>query len=163
MSRKSSSVFLLVAFCALITQCGSGSTLCTRENTEQGLFFDASAEGSSGLGNRVDFRGEPTHHAGAPWVEKILVNSSKEFLLITHQKKGLCANKEEMEKNIYAKCENYKIIKSYYIRRYTYAGGYEEWNDEIIPKHEWEKADTINFQFSAPPLYHYKNCRANPL
>ena len=143
-----------IFFCLVFSSCES--TLCTKGDTKQGLFFHVIL-GNKIIPDQVDIGGGPTHHRGDPWVSKILVNDNQEFLLITSQKTVHCDNFKELNSGLHTRCKGHKIITKHKVRRHTQKNGYEEW--QIIPKEEWENAKTLHHVFSRPPTYHYTNCR----
>ena len=127
--------------------------LCTKGNSNQGLFFDFDPWLKT-----VDIGAYPTYHAGASWVKKIIVKRNG-FLTVSAQGTVHCDNAEEMKKNIYVHCKGHKVVQRHTIRRYRDNKGYEEWETEAISKKEWSQIADLDHKFSKPPLYHYKNCR----
>ena len=135
--------------------CGCGSTLCTKGNTNQGVFFNS---GSAFGIHHIDIGGEPTAKKTDSWV-KVIIVEPEGFLLVTGQKMVHCDNWKERKKDISLLCTGNKVVEKYKIRRYIKAGGYEEWTYDTIPAKEWKDISGLYYSFSKKPDYHYKNCR----
>ena len=147
----------LKLFCILsfLFLCGCGSVLCTKGETNQGLYFNY---GSTIGIDHIDIGSEPTHKRTDSWV-KIIIVEREGFLLVTSQGMVHCDNMEEMRKDVSLSCKGHKIVKKHKIRRYIKGGGYEEWSYDSIPEKEWKEVTGLYHPFSKKPDYHYKNCR----
>ncbi len=130
---------------------GCSSMLCTKEDSQQGVFFDFDP-----ILKTVDIGAYPTFHEKYDWVKKMIVKGDG-FLIVYSQKTVHCDNREEMKKNIHLACKGHKIVENHYIIRYTDNTGYEEWS--YMPEKEWKDVKKINHVFLKKPDYHYKNCR----
>ena len=145
-------IFLGVGGCALL----SGSTLCTKGNTKQGLFLDY---GSAFDYTYVTIQGSPNFRPSDKYVKKMIVDNADGFLLIYDQGVVRCDNVEEMKKNPRARCKGHKVVKKYIMKRYTHKIGYEEWSSGQISEEDWKNVSDLYHSFHKKPDYHYENCR----
>ena len=147
-------LIFLLPFCLW----GCGSTLCTKGDTKQGLFFDFGSEWGR---DYVNIGRYPTFHSGASFVKKIIVDRWEGFLLVSSQNTVHCDNKEEMDRlakqGKFIACKGHKIVENYTIHRYRDDKGYEEWS--YVSKSEWENIKSLHHVFSKKPDYFYENCR----
>ena len=155
---KSTIMILLILFC-LIGGCVlllSGSELCTKGDTNQGVFLD--------FGSAIDYtyaviNSRPGFRPSDKYVKKLIVDNAEGFLLVYEQGAVHCDNSEEMEKNPKTRCKGHKIINSYIVKRYTVKNGYEEWGKGKISEEDWKDVSDLHHSFSIKPDYHYENCR----
>ena len=147
--------FLFLVSSTLLVGC-FGSTLCTKGDTKQGLFFDY---GKIYGRSYVDIGAYPTFVPDASWVKKLIVEDNG-FLAVTGQKTIVCEEPKKTPETT-AKgsgyCKNRKQVERYTAYRYIEGRGYEEWPG--ISKNQWENIQTLEHQFSVSPEYFYENCR----
>ena len=147
--------YLLYVILFFLPLAGCGSMLCTKGDSNQGLFFDF----GSLLGHPyVEIGGSPSFNLNESYVKKLFVDS-RGFLLVSSYKTVHCDNREEMRKDISSSCRGHRIIEKYRVRRYRKQYGYEEWESNDIPEVEWKTITDIDDSFSKKPTYHYENCR----
>ncbi len=146
---KSKKDFLWIALCFPLLGCGS--MLCSKGDTNQGVFFDFDPVLQS-----VDIGAYPTFHSKDSWVKKLIVKPEG-FLLVSSQKTVHCDNHEEMKKNIHLVCKGHKLVEVYTIFRYIDKTGYQEWSYASLQ--EWENITDLYHKFSKKPQYHYQKCR----
>ena len=145
--------WLIVAFFCFLW---SGSMLCTKGDTKQGLFFEF---GSALDYDYVAIDSYPGFRAGDQYVKKLIVDNVDGFLLVYEQGAVHCDNNEEIKRNPTARCKGHKIVNSYIMKRYTEKNGYEEWGKGKISEEDWKDVSNLYHTFSVQPDYHYENCR----
>ena len=146
--------FLLLSSSTLIG-C-QGSILCTKGDTNQGLFFHY---GKTLGRSHVDIGSSPTLVSDASWVKKLIVEENG-FLAVTGQKTIICADPKKTQNSTKAQsdmCRERKMVEKYTAHRYMEGKGYEEWTE--ISTKEWEDIQSLDHRFFTPPKYFYKNCR----
>jgi len=155
-------LFIFLLFSSLgFTSCGS--MLCSKGDTNQGLFFYYDP-----LFQTVDVGALPTMGKGDSFVKHIIVKDEGFLVVTSRHVVTQCIPENENQEAFYTlikPCKRYKegrvfkTVEKYIIRRYIEGKGYEEWEPGTIPKKEWQNISKLDHTFSKPPTYHYENCR----